>query len=360
MNSAHASPGTTGPAVDANRRRVVRGGLVALGALVWLAGLAAVGFISSRTNPIIGESAQNLVFTHLLLLPTFGWLALHLRRRRVEAPSAEGYAPGRRQLLIDGTSYVGATVIGAAAARPVVFAASDPQTPTQMIADEHGLSGDPRILVAYESQYGSTAEVADDIGRTLGDAGNDVDVRHVGDVDSVAGYDLVVVGAAIQYDNWMPGAADFVRTHRGQLATTPVAFFFTCLALSEPGESATQSANSYERKIRSVAPELDPLGVGRFAGVLDYSRMTPVTCISRILLTLRGAEAGDHHDWGQIRSWTKNLTASRTRTWALRLHRAHSDHHDDRRPPNPLHRTRLRAPDPKVTAFRRPDAGPVK
>ena len=77
----------------------------------------------------------------------------------------------------------------------------------------------------------------------------------------------------------MPGAADFVRAHRRQLATTSVAFFFTCLALSNPGGNAARSANQYEQKIRAIAPEIDPLGVGRFAGVLDYSRLTPVTRI---------------------------------------------------------------------------------
>ena len=166
--------------------------------------------------------------------------------------------------------------------------------------------------MAYESQYGSTAEVANAGGRTLGETGGHVDVRHVGDVDTVAGYDLVVVGGAIQYDTWMPGAADFVRAHRRQLASTPVAFFFTCLAMSKPGGSATRSADQYEQKIRAIAPEIDPLSVGRFAGVLDYSRMTPVTRIfARILLTLRGADAGDHRNWSQIRTWATDLTPSR-------------------------------------------------
>ncbi len=181
-----------------------------------------------------------------------------------------------------------------------------------MITDEHGTTDGPRVLVAYESQYGSTAEVANAIGRTLGGTGRHVDVRHVGDVDTVADYDLVVVGGAVQYDRWMPGAADFVRTHRRQLATTPVAFFFTCLALSRPRGRAIRSADQYEKKIRGIAPEVDPLSVGRFAGVLDYSRMTPVTRIfARILMVLRGADAGDHRNWSQIRTWAIDLTSSR-------------------------------------------------
>lgn len=298
------------------RRRLAQVGLIALGASAWLAGLVAVGLVSSRADPIVGESAQNLVFTYVLLLPAFLWLGVHLRRRRDRAGTdTVDLARGRRRFLVDGAILAGATAAGSAAARPLVFAASDPQSPTSRITDEHGTTDGPRVLVTYESQYGSTAEVANTIGRTLGETGGHVDVRHVGDVDTVADYDLVIVGGAIQYDNWMPGAADFVRAHRRRLATTPVAFFFTCLALSKPGGSATRSADQYETKIRAIAPEVDPRSVGRFAGVLDYSRMTPVTRIfARILMTLRGADAGDHRNWPQIRSWANGLTSSPTRT----------------------------------------------
>lgn len=295
------------------RRRLVRVGLIAVGALAWLVGLAVVGFVSSRTDPIIGDSAQNVVFTYVVLLPAFLWLGVHLRRRRdTAARDAIDVELGRRRFLVDGVGFAGATVFGSIAARPVLFAAADPRTPTSMINDRHGTADGPRVLVAYESQYGSTAEVADVIGRTLGATGRHVDVRHVGDVDTVDGYDLVVVGGAIQYDTWMPGAADFVRVHRPQLATTPVAFFFTCLAMSKPGAGAIRSADQYEEKIRSIAPEIDPLGVGRFAGVLDYSRMSPVTRIfARVLMALRGADAGDHRDWSQIRTWATGLMSAR-------------------------------------------------
>ncbi len=303
----------TSDAPPTSRRRLAQVALIALGASVWLAGLGAVGFISSRTDPVMGEPAQNLAFTYVLLMPAFLWLGVHLRRRRDEARTdTVDLGLDRRRFLVDGVVVAGATAIGGAVARPLVFAVSDSPRPTSMITDEHGTTGGPRVLVTYESQYGSTAEVAAVIGRTLGEVGRRVDVRHVGDVDTVVGYDLVVVGGAIQYDNWMPGAADFVRAHRRELATTPVAFFFTCLALSKPGGSATRSADQYEKKVRAIAPELDPLGVGRFAGVLDYSRMTPVTRIfARILMALRGADAGDHRNWSQIRTWATDLTSSR-------------------------------------------------
>jgi menaquinone-dependent protoporphyrinogen oxidase len=55
----------------------------------------------------------------------------------------------------------------------------------------------PRILVAYASRAGSTAEVAEVIGRVLREGGPEVDVCPVGDVHSLAGYDALVLGSAI-------------------------------------------------------------------------------------------------------------------------------------------------------------------
>lgn len=168
-----------------------------------------------------------------------------------------------------------------------------------------------RTLVVHDSRYGSTAEVADQIGRTLAAAGRDVAVRHVEEVESVDGFDLVIIGSPIRFENWMPGAAGFVAAHREQLASTAVAFFFTCLALSQDGPKSQRDADRYEQKVRAIAPELVPLGVGRFAGKLDFSRMSLFGRVALgTLLAVRGARAGDHRDWPGIRSWAEEVAAS--------------------------------------------------
>lgn len=168
-------------------------------------------------------------------------------------------------------------------------------------------SGGERVLVAFQSHYGSTAEIAHEIGATLAQRGAHVEVRHVETIDGIAAYDRVIVGAAIRYERWMPGAADFVRKHRRELAATPVAMFFTCLALSQP-DRARETVAGYERKIRSIAPEIVPISIKGFAGVLDYSRMTPMTRrFARLLLMLRGADAGDHRNWTEITAWAEGL-----------------------------------------------------
>ena len=61
-----------------------------------------------------------------------------------------------------------------------------------------GTAAGKRILVAYASKAGSTAEVAAFIARKLADAGLAVDLRRAKSVRSVDGYRAVVVGSAIR------------------------------------------------------------------------------------------------------------------------------------------------------------------
>lgn len=168
-----------------------------------------------------------------------------------------------------------------------------------------------RALVVAESGYGTTMEIARHIGTSLESAGHVVDVFPVGEVDrdiDVAEYDLVVVGGAIRYDRWMAGATTFVRTHRSELATARLGFFFTCLALSKPSPRSTRTADQYESKIRAIAPELEPATVGRFAGAVVPSRMNPVLrTAARAFLALRGTSADDHRNWTEIDAWTHQL-----------------------------------------------------
>ena len=63
-------------------------------------------------------------------------------------------------------------------------ALASPRTPADLIEDSCGgsVTGGKRILVAYDTIHGSTAEVAKEIGTALCDRGFQVDVRFVGNV----------------------------------------------------------------------------------------------------------------------------------------------------------------------------------
>jgi menaquinone-dependent protoporphyrinogen oxidase len=54
-----------------------------------------------------------------------------------------------------------------------------------------------KVLVAYASKRGSTAEIAEAVAKTLGEAGLEVDCHESNDVSDVSPDDAVVLGSAV-------------------------------------------------------------------------------------------------------------------------------------------------------------------
>lgn len=163
-----------------------------------------------------------------------------------------------------------------------------------------------KILVAYASQFGSTAEVAEEISDMLCQQDFLAEARWVKQVEDVSEYDAVIIGGAIQYDKWMPEAAEFVNKNQAELSKLPVAYFFTCLTLSRRNEKTEQKAQVYADKLMALSTQVQPVSIGRFGGVLNFSKMP---FLYRILFkgfsTVSGVKEGDYRDWDAISTWTK-------------------------------------------------------
>ena len=161
-----------------------------------------------------------------------------------------------------------------------------------------------KVLVTYDSKLGSTEEVAKFMGRVLSEQGASIAVKPLSEVVDVEAYDSVIIGGAIRYDRWLPGATAFVKENKTALSNVPVSFFFTCLTLAKPSPAAILKGEGYADKLRSLAPEVKPLAVGGFAGVLQFSRTPwPARLALRVLSVATGVKEGDYRDWEAIRSW---------------------------------------------------------
>ncbi len=114
-----------------------------------------------------------------------------------------------------------------------------------------------KILVTYASRLGSTAGVAETIGKTLAGQGVQVDVLRMEDVKDLAPYRAVVAGSAIRDRQWLPEAVDFVRTNRAELSRKPFAVFLVCMTLAMP------NAAQYRQ---GVSEWLQPVRGSRKAG----------------------------------------------------------------------------------------------
>ncbi len=123
-----------------------------------------------------------------------------------------------------------------------------------------------RILVAYVSKKGSTAEIAQAIGKELQATGHTADAVGIGNVTSLQGYDAVVIGGPMYMGRIDGSVGKFVKRHSQDLARVPVAGFVVCLAAAAKDQEGITWA---EKALHAALAPLQPVAEMVFAGKLD-------------------------------------------------------------------------------------------
>ncbi len=168
-----------------------------------------------------------------------------------------------------------------------------------------------RILVTYASSHGSTAGVAEFMAKSLAERGHLLDLQNMDNVKSLEDYDGYVLGAPIHYDNWTGDARDFVEENLDVLTTKPVACFFTCLTLAKNDDRGRNTAAGYADKIAELFPHVSANQIGRFAGALDYSKMSMFgSLLAHSFFAVVRVSEGDYRDWDAIASWTREANSA--------------------------------------------------
>jgi menaquinone-dependent protoporphyrinogen oxidase len=159
-----------------------------------------------------------------------------------------------------------------------------------------------RVLITYASKYGSTGGVADAIGKELCSRDVDADVVLIKNAINIGSYQGVVIGSAIYRGQWLSEAVDFIKNNREILRQLPVTYFLVCMTLSQPTEEKRAEASAYMDPVLKAVPEIRPVGIGTFAGALDYSNLSwPY----KMILKSKGSPEGDFRDWNAIRDWAR-------------------------------------------------------
>jgi menaquinone-dependent protoporphyrinogen oxidase len=163
------------------------------------------------------------------------------------------------------------------------------------------------ILVTYASRTGSTAEIAQYIGKTLSDLGEKVDVISMNEVTDISKYDFVVAGSAIQAGKWLPEAADFIETNKIELNQKSFAVFLVCMTLAmKKADSYRGFVSGWLDPVRNI---VKPKSEGLFKGSLDINKIPSLgdRIKFRISILFGVWKEGDHRDWQEIKDWATNL-----------------------------------------------------
>jgi menaquinone-dependent protoporphyrinogen oxidase len=189
----------------------------------------------------------------------------------------------------------------------------------------------PKILVTYTSMAGSTAEVAQTIAAELTHSHLQVDLRPLAELNNLAGYDAVVLGAPMIM-GWHRHALRFLKQHRPTLQHIPLALFVTAMSLTKTGETLDDGLPiyvdehlpkasvqpgrltfreryarlpNYLRPILAAAHPAKPVTIGVFGGRLEYGRL-PWWAVLFAMFIIQ-APAGDRRNWPAIRAWAATL-----------------------------------------------------
>ena len=162
---------------------------------------------------------------------------------------------------------------------------------------------DNRILIAYASKYGATAEIARKIGDVLGQSGWSVDVVPIEAVNDQTRYKAVVLGSAVYAGQWLKNAVAFLEHNQETLARMPV-WFFSSGPTGEGDPVQLMKGWNFPEAQRAIADRIQPRDIAFFHGELDTKKLN-----FGEKLIVRGFKApiGDFRKWDEITAWAASI-----------------------------------------------------
>lgn len=160
-----------------------------------------------------------------------------------------------------------------------------------------------KILVAYASKYGATAEIAEAIGRTLAEAGQTVEVHPVERVHDLAPYSAVVLGSAVYTGNWRKEAVAFLEEHERELAARPV-WLFSSGPSGEGDPVELMKGWRFPEAQQAIADRIGPRDIAVFHGEIDTKKLN---LAERLIVKAIKAPVGDYRDWQAISAWASGI-----------------------------------------------------
>jgi menaquinone-dependent protoporphyrinogen oxidase len=188
-----------------------------------------------------------------------------------------------------------------------------------------------KILVAYATMAGSTAEVAQVVGEEISEAGLQVSILPLGEVKDLELYDGVVVGGPMIM-GWHRSAIRFLKKNRSTLQHKPLAVFVLAMSLTQTGETSVDGLavtidenlpkppqkagrlsfrekyarlSNYLQPVLKAARPARPVSIGFFGGRLEYGCLKWWAVLFAMLIIQ--APAGEKRNWPAIRAWAASL-----------------------------------------------------
>ena len=129
-----------------------------------------------------------------------------------------------------------------------------------------------RVLVAYASKHGATAEIAEKIEQTLRQAGLQADGLPVNRVSDLKPYQAVVMGSAVYMGQWRKEVVNFLKTNEKLLTERPV-WLFASGPMGKGDPVQLTKGWRFPKSIRPIIDRIRTRDIALFHGMLDMKKM---------------------------------------------------------------------------------------
>lgn len=160
-----------------------------------------------------------------------------------------------------------------------------------------------RVLVAYATKRGSTAEIAEKIGEVLKKRQMQVDVLPARKVADLSPYKTAILGTAVYIGLWRREAVKFLKTFADELVKMPLRIFLSGpTGAGDPLELLGDWR--FPESLRPVIEQVKPVEITCFGGRIESGKMNP---FEKMIIKKNGAEIGDFRNWESIASWANGI-----------------------------------------------------
>ena len=161
-----------------------------------------------------------------------------------------------------------------------------------------------KILVAYASKCGSTAEISHIITESLCSSGLSVELNKASSVKNLEDYQGVVLGTAIYMSSPLKEATNFIEDFGSQLAKIPFAIFDVCLTMKDATPENQRIALDYLKPMTDI---VSPIKTGAFSGRIELASLPPLYRMFAQADNEGILAEGDYRDWKAISDWAGEL-----------------------------------------------------
>ena len=162
-----------------------------------------------------------------------------------------------------------------------------------------------KVLVAYATKYGATAEIAERISQVLCQKGLDIDVLSFGLISNLTQYDAVIIGSASYIGQWRKEAVKFLKSNEKWLSERPV-WLFSSGPTGEGEPVQLTKGWRFPKSQQSTIDRIQPRDVAVFHGMIDTEKLN---FFEKMILRIVKPSVGDFRDWNAITAWAEAIAS---------------------------------------------------